>query len=98
MIQNKTARNLMYSWHNGQTSALYAAAASGLVACWGALEYEINKLRGIDAFKSGDNQGTIDADKLTEWIAMKRKNAKHTQVQGRDYYALPWRGTWGCKA
>ena len=37
MIQNKTARQMMYAWHGGQTSTLYAAASSGLVESFDAL-------------------------------------------------------------
>lgn len=98
MIQNKTARALMYDWHDGSCSALYAAASSGLVADWDALEYEARQLIGVDAYKRGDMLGTIEGNKLIDWIACKRKYCKQVHVQGRDYYTLPWRGAWGCKA
>lgn len=46
MIQSKTARKMMYSWHGGQSCPLYAAASSGLVADWDALLYACSALLG----------------------------------------------------
>lgn len=94
MIQNKTARKLLYKWNHNLTSAMYAAASTGMVASWDALEHEINKLRGRDAFKRGDNMGTIAADKLMEWVAMKKKNTKNIKNEYMGimgiYSMLPW--------
>lgn len=79
MIQNNTARRLMYEWHNGQTSAFYAAASSGLVACFDTLVWEC--------------KGMSDPDKakLEQWIEHKKKKSKHVYiVQGQSYNVLPW--------
>ena len=84
MIQSRTARQIMYSWHGGQSCPLYAAASSGLVANWDALLYACN---GMKASKEHPQ----DYVKLTEWI--KHKQAKHKSsvvVQGRSYAVLPW--------
>lgn len=80
MIQAKTACGLMYDWHGGQTSPLYAAASSGLVADWDALLYDCNCMKD-----------TPDYVKLTEWIKLKRRLQKFSiVVQGQSYAVLPW--------
>ena len=45
MIQSRTARKMMYSWHGGQSCPLYAAASSGLVADWDALLQECSCMK-----------------------------------------------------
>ena len=40
-FQSAKMRRVFYSWHGGQTSPLYAAASSGLVADIGALQREL---------------------------------------------------------
>ena len=47
MIQSKTARKMLYSWHGGQACPLYAAASSGLVANWDALLYACNGIKVV---------------------------------------------------
>lgn len=84
MIQAKTARKMMYSWHGGQTCPLYAAASSGLVADWDALLYACTDMKDSKEYPQ-------DYTKLTEWI--KHKQAKQKAgivVQGRSYAVLPW--------
>ena len=84
MIQSRTARKMMYSWHGGQSCPLYAAASSGLVANWDALLYACNGIKDSKEYPQ-------DYAKLTEWI--KRAQAKHKSsvvVQGQSYAALPW--------
>lgn len=53
MIQSKTARKMMYSWHGGQSCPLYATASSGLVADWDALLYACNDDRVTVTDSSG---------------------------------------------
>ena len=67
MIQSRTARKMMYSWHGGQSCPLYAAASSGLVANWDVLLYACYCM--IDS-----KEHPQDYAKLTEWI--KHKQAK----------------------
>ena len=84
MIQSRTARKIMYSWHGGQSCPLYAAASSGLVANWGALLYACNGMKD-------SKEHPQDHAKLTEWI--KYNQAKHKSsivVQGQSYAVLPW--------
>ena len=84
MIQSRTARKMMYSWHGGQSCPLYAAASSGLVRDWSALLAECESIKG-------DPEHPQDHAKLTEWI--KHKQAKHKSsiiVQGQSYAVLPW--------
>lgn len=78
-IQNNTARRIMYEWHDGQTSAFYAAASSGLCASFDALEYEC---RGIT---------DPDKEKLLRWI-VKQKTRKQNVIiiRGQSYSVLPW--------
>ena len=78
MIQNKTARRLMYEWHGGQSSALYAAASSGLVASFTALALEC------------DSVDQKDRSKLLSWIMARQANHVQVVVAGRSYAALPW--------
>lgn len=81
MIQHKTARQLLYSWHNGQSDPIYAAASSGLVQDWDALLYSIE--HGVD--------DETDRNKLSEYIKHKQRKAKHYYViRGLRYYPLPW--------
>ena len=79
MIQSKTAREIMYSWHGGQSCPLYAAASSGLVADWDALLHACNDMKGSKEYPK-------DYAKLTEWIKYKSSIV----VQGQSYAALPW--------
>lgn len=84
MIQNKTARELMYSWHGGQDSALYAAASSGLVQDWEEL------LKDCECMKD-DTDYPEDYGKITEWIKKKRSMRKYSViVRGISYAVLPW--------
>jgi len=78
-IQNKTARDLLYSWHSGMGSAFYAAASSGLVESFSALACECMTM--------GDPN---ERNRLMCWI--QKKAMKHTTVvvQGRKYAVLPW--------
>jgi hypothetical protein len=79
MIQHKTARDLLYSWHGGQSSPFYAAASSGLCASFDAIKREA---RGVDDEK--------DRTRLLEWIERREKVAPAVIVQGRAYRVLPW--------
>ena len=79
MIQNKTARKLMYDWHSGQFSALYKAASSGLVEDINNLEYEINH---IDYPK--------DKAKLMEWWKAKKVKLTSVLIINNFYIVLPW--------
>ena len=94
MIQSRTARALMYSWHGGQECPLYAAASSGLVADWDALLAECESIKG-------DPDNPQDYAKLTEWIKHKQAKQKFSRyraagllgsivVQGQSYAVLPW--------
>lgn len=84
MIQNKTARELMYSWHGGQFSAFYAAASSGLVESFDAL------LNDCETLKDDPNYPE-DYMKLKTWIEYRKKHAKHKVIVcGTGYFILPW--------
>ena len=84
MIQSKTARKMMYSWHGGQSCPLYAAASSGLVADWDALLYACNGMKDSKEYPQ-------DYAKLTEWIQHKQAKQKSSVVvQGQSYAVLPW--------
>lgn len=79
MIQNNTARRLMYDWHGGQSSAFYAAASSGLCASFAALAFEVDTI--TDA---------ADRQKLLTWIQRRQRVAPEVLVGGRVYRELPW--------
>ncbi len=84
MIQSKTARKMMYSWHGGQSCPLYAAASSGLVADWDSLLHACNDMKGSKEYPQ-------DYAKLTEWIKHKQSRQKFSiVVQGQSYAVLPW--------
>lgn len=79
MIQNNTARRLMYEWHSGQGSAFYAAASSGLCASFEALAAECVTI------------DEPDRARLMCWIQKRQQTLKiETVVQGRAYRVLPW--------
>jgi hypothetical protein len=79
MIYAKTARQLAYSWHSGQSSPLYAAASSGLVADWTALLDEVN---GIE--------DTADRTRLREFFKSWQYRAPRKGVAGAICSILPW--------
>lgn len=79
MIQHKTARDLLYSWHSGMSSPFYAAASSGLCASFDALKRE--------AVTMDDEK---DRARLIDWIERREKVAPVVVVQGRTYRVLPW--------
>ena len=84
MIQSKTARRMLYSWHGGQSCPLYAAASSGLVADWGALLYACNGIKDSKEYPQ-------DYAKLTEWVKHRQAKQKFSIiVQGQSYAVLPW--------
>ena len=83
MIQSKTAREMMYSWHGGQSCPLYAAASSGLVANWDVLLYACDGMKDSKEYPQ-------DYAKLTEWIKHKQAKQKFSIVQGQSYAVLPW--------
>ena len=85
MIQSRTARKMMYSWHGGQWCPLHAAASSGLVYDWDALLYACNGMKDSKEYPQ-------DYAKLTEWIKHKQSKQKFSvAVQGRSFAVLPWR-------
>lgn len=80
MIRHNTARRLMYEWHGGQGSALYAAASSGLLSgSWASLVAE------IEADVTGE-----DKAKLLEWVHFRRTRAHSVYISGQWYAVLPW--------
>ncbi len=84
MIQSRTAREMMYSWHGGQSCPLYAAASSGLVADWDALLHACNGMKN-------SKEHPHDYAKITEWLEHKQAKQKSSIiVQGQSYAALPW--------
>ena len=79
MIQSRTAREIMYSWHGGQCCPLYAAASSGLVADWDSLLHSCTCMKDSKEYPQ-------DYSKLTEWIKHKKAKQKSSiVVQGRSY-------------
>lgn len=87
MIQNKTARNIMYAWHGGQSSDFYAAASSGLVESFDSLLLETSKC----ILLAENNKDREQLIKLGEWLKHKKAKIK-TQVfiQNSYYFVLPW--------
>ena len=87
MIQSRTARKMMYSWHGRRwrwPCPLYVAASSGLVADWDALLYACNCMKDSKEYPQ-------DYAKLTEWIKHKQAKQKlNIVVQGQSYAVLPW--------
>lgn len=79
MIQHKTARDLLYSWHSGMGSPFYAAASSGLCASFDALKREATTM---------DDEK--DRARLLDWIERREKVAPEVAAQGRMYRVLPW--------
>lgn len=83
MIRNNTARNLMYSWHSGMSSAFYAAASSGLVRDWGALLAECESIKD-------DLDNPQDYAKLHQWLTYWQYKAKQVIYNNAGFYVLPW--------
>ena len=79
MIRNDTARQLMYDWHDGQWSAFYAAASSGLVADFDALLADCASINEKNPRR-----------KLTEWIMHRAATCEGKTVNGQFYSVLPW--------
>lgn len=80
MIRSKTARQMLYDWHAGQSSPFYAAASSGLVANW------LDLLRECGAIDDAQER-----DKLREYLKSWQFRAPIvTASNGKAYPALPW--------
>ena len=92
MIQNKTARNILYSWHGGQYSSFYSAASSGLVESFNSIRSEIkqciNFTETVKGYTKKDKQDLIN---LLTWIDNKESKIKSKVIiQGSNYSVLPW--------
>lgn len=96
MIRNSTARQLLYAWHGGMSSAFYAAASSGLVAMdpgmrggWDDLFAEHTRCYHPSNTPADNRQ----LHRLIEWLQHQR-NASTLWVNhptdGHTYAALPW--------
>ena len=83
MIQSKTARALMYSWHSGMSSSFYSAASSGFVRDWSALLAECESIKG-------DPDNPQDYAKLSEWLRHWQGKAKQIMHNNTGFYVLPW--------
>ncbi len=83
MIQSRTARKMMYSWHGGMSSAFYSAASSGLVRDWTAL------LADCESIKD-DPDNPQDYAKLLEWLRHWQGKAKQIMYNNTGFYVLPW--------
>lgn len=79
MIQNKTARRMLYDWHGGQSSAFYAAASSGLCASFTTLALEVDTM-----------DDPKDRTALLSWIQHRQTRAPQVHIRGVWYYVLPW--------
>ncbi len=79
MIQNKTARDLLYSWHGGQRSPFYAAASSGLVKSWVELSDECSRI-----------DDPVDRNKLLCWMMQRQRKAPRVCINNVFYSVLPW--------
>lgn len=84
MIKQKTARAMLYDWHDGQWSATYAAASSGLVGDINALIGEVSTI----SFQP-------DREKLLTWLLKQIELGRHvcvgdTSNPANYYLALPW--------
>lgn len=83
MIQNKTARRIMYEWHSGQWSSFYAAASSGLVESFDSLLYEAKSNIQHDTYG--------DMPKLIQWLEHKAaKSKQQVFIRNSWYFILPW--------
>lgn len=83
MIRNNTARTLMYSWHDGMSSAFYAAASSVLVRDWAALLVECESIKG-------DPDNPQDYAKLHQWLRHWQGKARQIVHNNAGFYVLPW--------
>lgn len=89
MMRNSTARQLLYAWHGGMSSAFYAAASSGLVAKWDDLYAEITTCYHSTTTTSDHKQ----LGRLLEWLTHQRGASTlwvNHPADGRTYSALPW--------
>lgn len=90
MIQNKTARRIMYEWHNGQWSAFYAAASSGLAESFDSLLEEAKSNLPHDSYG--------DMPKLIQWLEHKKAKTKHQVfIRNGYFFVLPWVSRTYCK-
>lgn len=77
-ITDRAARAIMYDWHDGGGSALYAAASSGLVKSFPDLYREINTI------------DKTDRELLTNWLQRWQDTERIINYNGADYHVLPW--------
>jgi len=81
-IHSSKAREIAYSWHGGQWSALYAFASSGLIEDLNVLIREVRNCEQLAGTKS-------DCRNLN---ALKRylSSTIIRRIPGRYPYAAPW--------
>lgn len=99
-MNNDHMRQEFYAWHGGMSSALYAAASSGLVADIGALQAEL-----IQCARDLDNRHLMPNHSAAKYKRDKREavylravanslpsvlSRPFTYIDGREYRALPW--------
>lgn len=87
MNQNEI-RQLLYEWHSGQASALYAAASSGIVTDQGVFELELSEAVQI-AYEAGNTVEVQVLRRAIEWL--KRNYAGPLQISADVVWlTLPW--------
>jgi hypothetical protein len=83
-ISAEKARQLAYSWHGGQWSALYAFASSGIIECHLAL---LGELRTCEALAQGPGYTITDRRNLRALYRFARDCL--AKIPG-DRFAAPW--------
>lgn len=82
IIHSSKARQLGYSWHGGQWSALYAFASSGLIEDLQALLREIAACEVL----AGTKRDLRDLNALRRYVS----SSIIARIPGRYPYAAPW--------
>lgn len=86
-MNEEEARKLLYEWHGGQASVLYAAASSGLIEDMAALAGSISECMHI-AQGCGNQQELRDLRTLRKFCEFNVRGP--IEMNGKVYLALPW--------
>ena len=91
MNQNEI-RQLLYEWHSGQTSALYAAASSGWVLDADLVDLELAEAQQI-AYEAGNSAEVAVLGRTRVWLQRSYSGPYTLPEGGLVALRLPWCST-----
>jgi hypothetical protein len=91
MNQNEV-RKVLYKWHSGQRSAVYAAASSGWVLDADLLDWELDEAQQI-AYVAGNSAEVAVLGRARAWLQRSYSGPYTLPEDGLVALRLPWCST-----